>query len=80
MIFYVVVAGAAAAVGPDAGKARELPSRRGQEGAHQAHDHRGQALQARESGRQFLLKNTMSKSHKSIGGCRLGGGGGGGRV
>jgi hypothetical protein len=48
--FNVVVAGAAAAVGPDAGKARQLPPRRGQEGAHQAHDHRGQALQARESG------------------------------
>ena len=46
--------GAAAAAGPDAGQARQLPPRGGQEGAHQAHDHRGQAIQAGEPGYSAL--------------------------
>ena len=40
--------GAAEEVGPDPGQAGHLPSRGGQEGKHQTHDHRGKALQARE--------------------------------
>ena len=40
--------GAAEEAGPDPGQAGHLPPRGRQEGQHQTHDHRGQALQARE--------------------------------